>query len=255
MEEHAGRFGRAQRHVRMVDTVEQATLARAWQRELDAGGWSVPTWPSSAGGRGLSANEARIVREEETRFAVPTGLFQVATLMVGPTLMAHGTPAQQERFLGPMRRGDHIWCQLFSEPDAGSDLASLRTRAVRDGDEWVVTGQKVWTSGAVASDWGILLARTGAASRPHQVGREASAIKLGLSTFMGRLADTAMRVLDSDGLLEGGDPGARGHDGYGRLQDMLLGQWLSRIGGGTEQIQRNLIAERALGLPRDQRTG
>ncbi len=375
MHEHAQPFGPADRHVRMVDTVEQAAAARAWQRQLDTGGWGAPTWPHELGGRGMSSNEARIVREEETRFAVPTGLFQVATLMVGPTLMAHGTPAQQQRFLPAMRRGDHIWCQLFSEPDAGSDLAGLRTRAVRDGDEWVVTGQKVWTSGAVAADWGILLARTDPGSVRHQgityflcdmrspgvevrplvqinraahfnevhlddvripaacvvgddadgwsiarttlgaermmigsmdvsdhiddviglarasgragdavlrqelvdlyvrgtvlrylgdrvltavraggqVGPEASAIKLGVSTFMARLGDVAMRVLDGDGLLEGGDPEATGHDSYGRLQDMFLGQWSSRIGGGTEQIQRNLIGERALGLPRDPR--
>jgi alkylation response protein AidB-like acyl-CoA dehydrogenase len=373
MDEHAGRYGRARRHVRMIDTVDHAEAARAWQRELDAGGWSVPTWPEHLGGRGLSSDEARVVRQEEARYAVPTGLFQVATLMVGPTLMAHGTPEQQDRFLPAIRRGDQIWCQLFSEPDAGSDLASLRTRAVRDGDTWVVTGQKVWTSGAVASDWGILLGRTGSASTRHQgityflcdmrspgvevrplvqinraahfnevhldevripadcvvgdvgdgwsiarttlgaermmigsmnvadhvaaviavartlgraddalvrqelvdlyvrgtvlrylgdrvvtaartggqVGPEASAIKLGLSTFMGRLGQVAMRVLDGDGLLEGGDPGAQGHDTYGRLQDMFLGQWSSRIGGGTEQIQRNVISERALGLPRD----
>src|SRR5688572_30885455 len=124
MEAQAERFGRAERHVRMVDTPEQAAAARAWQRELDTGGWSVPTWPAELGGRGLSSNEARIVREEETRFAVPAGPFQVAALMVGPTLMAFGTPEQQRRFLPAIRQGDHLWCQLFSEPDAGSDLAS-----------------------------------------------------------------------------------------------------------------------------------
>jgi alkylation response protein AidB-like acyl-CoA dehydrogenase len=92
---------------------------------------------------------------------------------------------------------------------------------------------------------------TSAVRRGGPVGPEASTVKLGLSTFMGRLGETAMRVLDGDGLLEGGDPAASGHDSYGRLQDMFLGQWSSRIGGGTEQIQRNLIGERALGLPRD----
>lgn len=85
------------------------------------------------------------------------------------------------------------------------------------------------------------------------LGPEASAVKLGLSLFMARLGDVAMRVLDGDGLLEGGEPGATGHDSYGRLQDMFLGQWSSRIGGGTEEIQRNLVGERALGLPRDPR--
>jgi alkylation response protein AidB-like acyl-CoA dehydrogenase len=374
MEEHAAPYGRATRHLRLVDTPQFAAPARAWQRTLAEGGWSVPTWPAELGGRGLSSNEARIVREEETRFAVPAGPFQVAALMVGPTLMAFGTPEQQRRFLPAIRQGDHLWCQLFSEPDAGSDLASLRTRAVRD-DGWVVTGQKVWTSGAATADWAILLARTEPDSERHQgityflcdmrspgvevrpivqinraahfnevhldevripvdcvvgevgegwsvarvtlgaeramigsmnvgdhiaalvdaaqasgrsddpmlrqdladvyirgtvlrylgdrvltavrtggqVGPEASTIKLGLSRFMGRLGDVATRVLDADGLLEGGTAGSTGDATYGRLQYMFLGQWSSRIGGGTEQIQRNLIGERALGLPRDPR--
>jgi alkylation response protein AidB-like acyl-CoA dehydrogenase len=168
MEVHAAPYGPARRHMRMVDTPEFADRARAWQRTLADGGWSVPTWPAELGGRGLSSNEARIVREEETRYAVPTGMFHVAALMVGPTLMACGTPEQQRRFLPAIRQGDHLWCQLFSEPDAGSDLASLRTRAIRDGDEWVVTGQKVWTSGGATADWGILLARTDPESKRHQ---------------------------------------------------------------------------------------
>ena len=140
MEENAAPYGPATRHLKLDDTPAFAERGRAWQRTLAEGGWSVPTWPAELGGRGLSSNEARIVREEETRFAVPAGLFQVASLMVGPTLMACGTPEQQRRFLPAIRQGDHLWCQLFSEPDAGSDLASLRTKAVRDGDEWVVTG-------------------------------------------------------------------------------------------------------------------
>ena len=168
MEEHATPYGPSTRHLKLDDTRAFADRARAWQRTLAGGGWSVPTWPAELGGRGLSSNEARIVREEETRFAVPAGLFQVASLMVGPTLMACGTPEQQRRFLPAIRQGDHLWCQLFSEPDAGSDLASLRTKAVRDGDEWVVTGQKVWTSGAATADWAILLARTDPGSRRHQ---------------------------------------------------------------------------------------
>jgi alkylation response protein AidB-like acyl-CoA dehydrogenase len=289
--------------------------------------------------------------------------------MVGPTIIAHGTPEQQERLIGPIRRGETLYCQLFSEPDAGSDLASLRTKAVRDGDEWIVTGQKVWTSGAHHADRGILLARTDpdasnhagityflmdmhqpgvevrpivqinggrhfnevhldgvrvadadrlgglgegwkvarttlgaervmigsiraddrvdrliaaaqATGRNHepvlrqrladvwiraavlgyvsdrvlgalrsggQIGPEASIMKLSLSTLFGRLGDLGAELLGAQGMLSG----AHDDDLYGPLQDAFLAQWSVRIGGGTEQIQRNLIGERALGLPRE----
>jgi alkylation response protein AidB-like acyl-CoA dehydrogenase len=370
MAEHAAPYGLASRHDRMHDEDDFAARARAWQATLDRGGWGAPQWPVEHGGRALTPNQYRIFREEQARYAVPVGMSMVAVTMVGPTLMAHGTPEQRDRFLGPIRSGEHLWCQLFSEPDAGSDLASLRTRAERDGDEWVVTGQKVWTSGAKTADWGILLARTDPSSRAHEgityfvvdmrspgvgvrpivqinraahfnevhldgvrlpagavvgevgegwkvarttlgaergaiasmdltprvravveaarrtgrlaadpvlrldladawvratvvrltservlsavraggaPGPEASTLKLGLSTFLGRLGDLAMRA-DPLTLLEGSGP-----DGYGELQDIWLSQWSSKIGGGTEQMQRNMIAERALGLPRDPR--
>src|SRR5262245_21237879 len=168
MAEHGARYGPARHRERLVDTAEHVTAARAWQRELDEGGWGAVGWPVALGGRGYGPNESRVVREEESRFAAPAGAFHIAIGMVGPTLMAHGTPAQQDRFSAPMRRGDHVWCQLFSEPDAGSDLASLRTRAERDGDSWVVSGQKVWTSGARYADWAILIARTDPDSTRHQ---------------------------------------------------------------------------------------
>jgi alkylation response protein AidB-like acyl-CoA dehydrogenase len=371
MEEHASRFGPSKRGPRMADNAEEVAASRAWLAELDDGGWAVPGWPVAFGGKGFGTNEVRIVREEALRFAVPDNLSSVGLQMVAPTLMTHGTPEQQAAFLDPMRRGEHIWCQLFSEPDAGSDLASLRTKAERDGDGWVVNGQKVWTSGAQYSDWAILLARTEPGSVRHrgityflvdmttpgidvrplvqinraahfnevhldgvrlpadavvgevgegwvvarttlgseramigsmnagdralqlisraqkagraddpvlrdelaqawilgsvlgytgdrvleavrhggQVGPEASVLKLSVSLLMARFGDLAMRILGPEGLLEGDD--AVDERGYGLLQDMFLSQWSSRIGGGTEQIQRNLIAERALGLPRD----
>lgn len=369
MEAHAARFGRAERHQQMRDTAENVSAGREWQAELDSGGWGAVSWPAELGGRGYGPNEARVFHQEQARYDVPTGSFHIAIGMVGPTLMAHGTDDQRQRFLAPMRAGEHVWCQLFSEPDAGSDLASLRTRAVRDGDEWVVTGQKVWTSGALHADWGILLARTDPDSRRHDgityllvdmrapgvevrplvqinraahfnevflhevriptanvvgdvgdgwkvarttlgaervmigsisihdrvealvehlhrtdraadpalrdavtqawirssvltltsdrvlasvrhggsIGPEASVLKLGLSLLMEKVGDLSMHVLGADGLLEGGG----GTEGYGPLQDQFLGQWAARIGGGTEQIQRNLIGERALGLPRE----
>ena len=104
--------------------------------------------------------QSSIFTQEASRFGVTTASFAVGIGMAGPTIMRHGTEEQKDRYLGPMLRGDEVWCQLFSEPDAGSDLANISTRALRDGDEWVVTGQKVWTSGGDEADWGILLART-----------------------------------------------------------------------------------------------
>ena len=142
------------------DLAAHIAACRSWQATLAEHGWAGVTWPAAFGGRGGSAIEAAIFAEEQARFEVSTGAFAVAIGMVGPTLIAHGTPAQQERFLGPMLRGEHVWCQLFSEPGAGSDLASLGTRAERRGDRWVVNGQKVWTSSGHLAQKCMLLTRT-----------------------------------------------------------------------------------------------
>jgi alkylation response protein AidB-like acyl-CoA dehydrogenase len=136
------------------------TQGKRWQRRIHDGGWAGITWPVEYGGRGGTFVESMIFRQEEARFDVASGLFAVGIGMAGPTIIGHGTDAQRGRYLPAMLRGEEVWCQLFSEPGAGSDLASLSTRAVRDGDEWVVNGQKVWSSGAHHSDMGILLART-----------------------------------------------------------------------------------------------
>jgi acyl-CoA dehydrogenase len=128
---------------------------------LDDGGWAVPTWPSACGGRDATPDEATVVAQELSRFEVPDLYpFLVGLALVGPTLLVHGSRAQKERWLAGIRTGTEIWCQLFSEPDAGSDLAALATRALPDGDVWRVTGQKVWSSRAHYSRWGLLLART-----------------------------------------------------------------------------------------------
>ena len=134
---------------------------RALLAQLDEGGWAVPTWPVEHGGRAATATQAGIFHQELARYETPDLYpFLVGISLVGPTLLTHGTAAQQERWLPAIRAGEEIWCQLFSEPNAGSDLAGLEARATRDGDEWRVTGQKVWSSRAHYSEWGLLLART-----------------------------------------------------------------------------------------------
>jgi alkylation response protein AidB-like acyl-CoA dehydrogenase len=140
---------------------EQVAFARAWQRRLHEGGWSGVDWPRAYGGRGASVLESLVWWEEYARAQAPSLIqLTVGTQLVGPTLIAHGQEWQRERFLEPILRGDELWCQGFSEPGAGSDLASLRTRGERQGDEIVVTGQKIWTSFAQHADWCILVVRT-----------------------------------------------------------------------------------------------
>ena len=342
---------------------------KAWQRTLYDGGWAGITWPKEYGGRGGTALEQRVFDQEQARFGVAAGVFAVGIGMVGPTLIAHGTEEQKGRYLDPLLQGDDGWCQLFSEPGAGSDLAGLSTRAVPDGDEFVVDGQKVWTSGAHHSRLGILLARTnpdvpkhrgityfvvdmstpgievrplrqingaahfnevflsgvrvpaanvvgevdggwgvalttlgsertligggmggtafpqllelarahGATADPllrqeiaaaftryevlrflgyrvqtalsqHRLpGAEASVLKLAYSRHTAATADLAMAITGATGTLLGGE------DLDEAWRQAFLGQWSSRIGGGTDQIQGNVIAERVLGLPRDAR--
>jgi alkylation response protein AidB-like acyl-CoA dehydrogenase len=338
-----------------------------WQRELFEGGWAGITWPVEAGGRGGAGWQQRIFNEEQVRYDVAVGAFAVGIGMAGPTVIAWGTDEQKRRYLPPMLRGDEIWCQLFSEPGAGSDLAGLRTRAVKDGDEWIVNGQKVWTSGAHYSDWGLLLARTNVDAPKHRgitafaldmrtlgidvrplrqitgashfnevfftdvrvpdsqrlgaldegwrvantmlsneraliggggrvgfrdivelarkggvvgdplmrqelarsytrlqlikwlgwrarsrkdqgLGPEASVLKLAASRRLEYDGDLVLALQGAAGTLSDGD--ARDH---GYWQQQFLMQWSSRIGGGTEQVQRNVIGERVLGLPSEPR--
>ena len=343
------------------------TACKEWQRTLYDAGWTGITWPKEWGGRGGTGSQQRIWNEEQSRFNVAVGVFAVGIGMAGPTIIAWGTEEQRQRFLEPMLRGEHIWCQLFSEPGAGSDLAGLRTRAERDGDEWVVNGQKVWTSGAHYSDWGLLLTRTDpdapkhkgitaflldmrtpgievrplrqingmahfnevfltdvripdacrlgtenegwrvantmlsnerafiggggrigfkdimllanrtnagadptlrqelarcytrlqlikwlgwrARSRKDQgLGPEASVLKLAASRRLEHDGNLVMALQRSDAMLYDGDA-----INGGFWQQQFLMQWSSRIGGGTEQVQRNVIGERVLGLPGEPR--
>jgi alkylation response protein AidB-like acyl-CoA dehydrogenase len=350
-----------------AEDADQLARAKAWQATKCDAGWAAIHWPSEYGGQGRSGIEAGVFSEEESRFDTTGNAFMIGIDMVGPTLIAHGTPDQKARFLQPMLRGDEVWCQLFSEPGSGSDLASLSTRAVRDGEEWVITGQKVWTSSAHTADFGICLARTdpdapkhagisyflvdmhapGVTVRPlmqidgaihfnevfldgvrvpaerlvgdvHDGWRVATTTLTAERTAIGaggrvgtrEIADLARRLGRTDdvvlrqeiarmhsrqmaqrwtvyrvrtaaakGLMPGpeamvlkllnshqvehvgsllmsvlGSDGMLWHDDApdeGFWQDMFLMQWSSRIGGGTEDIQRNIIGERVLGLPRE----
>ena len=142
-----------------------------WQRLLFDAGYAGVDWPIEGGGRGASPVEQLIFKEECERAGAPyVGVGFVGLLHAGPTIIAEGAPAQKERYLPPILRGEEVWCQGFSEPDAGSDLASLRTRAVRDGDDYVVTGSKIWTSHAEVADFCELLVRTGDEDRPGNRG-------------------------------------------------------------------------------------
>jgi alkylation response protein AidB-like acyl-CoA dehydrogenase len=140
----------------------------AWERHLAAAGWTCISWPKEFGGRGLSVVDQVVFHEEYARADAPARVGLIGDGMVGPTLIAFGTDDQRERFLGPIRSGEALWCQLYSEPGAGSDLAGLTTRAHRDGDDYVIHGQKVWSSLAHLSDWGFALVRTEPGSKRHQ---------------------------------------------------------------------------------------
>lgn len=343
---------------------------RAWQRLKYDHGWAGLTWPKEFGGQGLTGILDGIFKEEEDKRISASGVFSVGIGMTGPTIIAHGTQSQQDYYLPRMLQGEDIWCQLFSEPGAGSDLGGLRTLAVRDGDEWLVNGQKVWTSGAQNSDWGILLTRTDpeavkhrgityflvdmktpgieirplvqitgvahfnevfltdvriphenilgevnagwapimttlanertligggggrvaaqdlvklarhmgladdpvvrqtiakvatqmellkylgyrtrtAASKGQAPGPESSIMKLSISLLSYDVGNLVLEMCGANGMLAGDD----GIDGGRWVQD-FLSQWGVRIGGGTDNIQRNTIGEKVLGLPSEHR--
>jgi alkylation response protein AidB-like acyl-CoA dehydrogenase len=161
----------ARRYAGMLGTLsatERLAAARAWQASKAEAGYARVSWPREWGGGGGTAIQQAIFVEEEARYELPLGYFGIGLGMCLPTLMKFADPDTQRRFVGPALRGDEIWCQLFSEPAAGSDLAGLRTRAVRSGDIWSISGQKVWTTGAHYSDYGLLLARSDASVPKHR---------------------------------------------------------------------------------------
>jgi acyl-CoA dehydrogenase len=134
--------------------------AKAWQKKKADARWACITWPEEYGGRGGSSMQSVIWGQEEARIKTPAPIFSIGLGMAGPTVLAHGSDDQKAQWIPKLVSGEEIWCQLFSEPAAGSDLAGLRTSAVRDGDDWVVNGQKIWTTFAHIADWGVLVLRT-----------------------------------------------------------------------------------------------
>ena len=177
-------------HVERADTYEaferlsgeMIGKVTAWQRRLDDVGWGALGWPGRYGGRGPQFQ--KVLAEEQAAVGVTTKPLSIGVDMVGPTLIAHGTDGQCRRYLAPIRRGDEVWCQLFSEPEAGSDLPSLRMMADRVGDAWNLRGQKLWTSGGSFSNFGLALARTDRSEPRHA----------GISAFIVDMSDPGVEV-------------------------------------------------------------
>src|SRR5439155_511923 len=235
-----------------------------WQKTMHAAGWVGITWPKEYGGRGAGLIERVIWDEEYAAARAPVLPGSMGLNLVGPTIIHWGADAQKRRHLSAILNADEIWCQGFSEPNAGSDLASLRTRAVDRGDHYVVDGQKVWTSGAHFAHWIILLARTDPDAPKHQ----------GISCLLVPMTTPGITVRPLVLMT--------GHHHFNEVffadvvvpKTSLLGmhvlvnapsvivpdapRWLNRvlaarqytISAGTSEIQRNIIGERVLGLPK-----
>ncbi|MCL4422665.1 MAG: acyl-CoA dehydrogenase family protein [Actinobacteria bacterium] len=163
---------------RLADLSKAVELGRRWQAKLAEARWVAVTWPVEYGGRGLGAVEHFLVAEELARYRAPELVGRIGINLVGPTLLAHGSEEQRRRWMPPILSAEELWCQLFSEPDAGSDLASLSTRAEEVEGGFLVTGRKVWTSYAQFADWGLCLARTGPGSPRRHDGISALAVDM-----------------------------------------------------------------------------
>jgi alkylation response protein AidB-like acyl-CoA dehydrogenase len=209
----------------------------AWQRKLYECGWAGISWPKEDGGQGLPEWAEEAFGEEHARFGVSTKLLSVVIQLVASAIRAHGTPGQKARYLVPILKAEEVWCQLFSEPDAGSDLTAVRTRAVRVDGGWIVDGQKVWTSGAGASDLGMLLVRT----------QEGSEGRIGLACLIVDMKANGVEVRPlremsgayhfNEVFLSGvhvADDGMVGNDGDGwSVARTMLSSERASIGGGT----------------------
>src|SRR5476649_2638220 len=166
MEEHLP--SAEDRHERIVSSAHIPQWARVWQRSLFDAGWLVPGWPPEYGGRNATPVQQMVYFEELARIGVPRSCNPQGLSIITPSILDHGTEQQKERFALPTLRAEISWCLGMSEPNAGSDLAGVRTRAQLDGDHFVVNGQKVWTSTAATADYGMLIARTNWDVPKHQ---------------------------------------------------------------------------------------
>ena len=148
--------------------IELEPDVKLWLERMAEKGWTAPTWPTEYGGGGLSPQQARVLYDEMGKIRARSPLMGMGTSMIGPTLLEYGTEEQKQRHVPKIVRGEVQWCQGYSEPNAGSDLAALSTRAVDNGDHFLINGQKIWTSGAATADWMFILVRTDPDAPKHE---------------------------------------------------------------------------------------
>ncbi len=205
-----------------------------WEKVLAADGWTGIGWPVAFGGRGASIAHQVIFNEEYVRAKAPGRVSILGEGLLGPTLIQYGTPAQQARFLPPILAGTELWCQGYSEPNAGSDLANVQTKAHLEGDEWVVTGQKVWTSGAHQADWCFVVCRTEAGSPRHH----------GLSYLLVPMDQPGVEVRPITQLTRTSEFNEVFFDGARTPSDHVVGE----VGQGWKVALATLAFERGVGL-------
>ena len=205
-----------------------------WERVLAADGWTCIGWPAEHGGRGASISHQVIFNEEYVKARAPGRVSILGEGLIGPTLIQYGTPVQQARFLPPIVAGTELWCQGYSEPDAGSDLANVQTKAVLEGDEWVITGQKVWTSLAHQSDWCFAVCRTEPGSVRHR----------GLSYLLVPMDQPGVEVRPITQLTRTSEFNEVFFDGARTRAEHVVGE----VGDGWRVALATLAFERGLGL-------
>jgi alkylation response protein AidB-like acyl-CoA dehydrogenase len=210
----------------------------AWDRHLAAAGWTCLGWPVEHGGRGASLDQQVIFHEEYALAGAPSRVNHFGEELLGPTLIAYGTFEQRQRFLPRIKAVDELWCQGYSEPGAGSDLASVSTSAVLDGDEWVITGQKVWTSLAQHADWCFVVARTEPGSRRHH----------GLSYLLVPMRQAGVEVWPITQLTGTAEFNEVFFDGARTARDLVVGE----VGDGWRVAMGTLAFERGVATIGDQ---